>query len=825
VGPTDTIQAAVTAANDGDTIAVVTDTVHYETVVIANKAITISGGWAPGCAFQSNVYGSILDAQGNGRALTIIGAPAAAKTVIIDNMHILNGDATDLGGAPLITTTVAAAVGAVPPQRAQAANVALQGGPAAPPADWKAVLADLNRHGHFPGDQENYDALVNRVDSLLQRADELAAQPRRPASAPAVPGQADCGGGIFTYGEALVLHNVLLQSHIASQTGIGYGGALCAVHLPPAGVVIDEGTQVSFAIGSTAADGRGGAAFIDGGDTAAVSLAGETFLYHNVASEGGAGYGGALAIMNSPQVDIEETTFMWNLGGRGISGDAQHPSTSLGGGLYLENCPGARVAQSSIIDNMADAGGDEGVGGGIFATFSPDLVLVGNTVLRNTAQANVGLLGPSGFGGGVALSNSANATIDSNTFSLNAGSLYAQGYGGGLYAFQSEGAAVTNNKFADNAAAFFGNGAYFGGGIFFVKSDSASIGGNQFLRNMLGLYSPADFLGFGPGGGGIGIDSSKVVTIENNAFNSNTALMAGGIGHGAGIDVGGTASDVMIRNNTFDKNVSVRAASTVGGNNAGEGAGVTISDARFINVYHNIFRNNAGTLVGYPGSVVMSSGFIAGSDENGADHITIDSNLILDSGRGLDAQTIYAAGGIRVSQTDYFTITNNAIANGTAYGAEVYYHYLDADNFTRGQIVNNTLDNNGDYGLGLGGDWDNDAITVANNIITQHDNGIATDSRFPTKVDNNLFFGNTLNMTGTVTSTTSIIGDPQFVDANAENFRLQRSSPARDAGVGIPPAPAVDADSVTRPFGPAVDIGAHEWRGWLRYLPFAVRQQ
>ena len=40
------------------------------------------------------------------------------------------------------------------------------------------------------------------------------------------------------------------------------------------------------------------------------------------------------------------------------------------------------------------------------------------------------------------------------------------------------------------------------------------------------------------------------------------------------------------------------------------------------------------------------------------------------------------------------------------------------------------------------------------------------------------------------------------------NFRLKSSSPARDAGTS--PVPATDIVNVTRPKGPAADIGAYE---------------
>jgi hypothetical protein len=68
--------------------------------------------------------------------------------------------------------------------------------------------------------------------------------------------------------------------------------------------------------------------------------------------------------------------------------------------------------------------------------------------------------------------------------------------------------------------------------------------------------------------------------------------------------------------------------------------------------------------------------------------------------------------------------------------------------------------------------------------------------------------------------------DPGFVNVNAFNYRLLPGSPARDAGIGSFPNvffPTLDLESVARPLGTGMDIGAYEF-AWRQYLPYTRRQ-
>ena len=68
-------------------------------------------------------------------------------------------------------------------------------------------------------------------------------------------------------------------------------------------------------------------------------------------------------------------------------------------------------------------------------------------------------------------------------------------------------------------------------------------------------------------------------------------------------------------------------------------------------------------------------------------------------------------------------------------------------------------------------------------------------------------------------------GKLAFVALAAGNYRLTVALATRNAGdpTGVPPAPNQDADGVSQPQGPRVDISAYEWRGYWRYLPLVSK--
>lgn len=90
----DSIQAAIDAAGDGDTIRVPTGT--YTENLTIDRSITLQGGWGVDCSsrISTDPADTIIDGGGTGRVITIDGS----YTVTIEGLTIRNGDATGQGG-------------------------------------------------------------------------------------------------------------------------------------------------------------------------------------------------------------------------------------------------------------------------------------------------------------------------------------------------------------------------------------------------------------------------------------------------------------------------------------------------------------------------------------------------------------------------------------------------------------------------------------------------------------------------------------------------------------------------------------------------------
>jgi parallel beta-helix repeat protein len=164
-----------------------------------------------------------------------------------------------------------------------------------------------------------------------------------------------------------------------------------------------------------------------------------------------------------------------------------------GGGIHLEDSPGAALMNNWVYSNTAANGG------GIHLDNSPGAVLMNNWVYSNTA----------GNGGGIYFQNSAGATVVGNEIYSNT-SIHD---GGGL----TLGGSGSGSVLEDNDV--FCNIAYEdGGGINIISSGGATLIGNRFYSNT------ADETG-----GGLVIGQSDDVLLLRNEIFSNTASSGSGL--------------------------------------------------------------------------------------------------------------------------------------------------------------------------------------------------------------------------------------------------------------------------------------------------------
>jgi hypothetical protein len=149
----------------------------------------------------------------------------------------------------------------------------------------------------------------------------------------------------------------------------------------------------------------------------------------------------------------------------------------------------------------------------------------------------------------------------------------------------------------------------------------------------------------------------------------------------------------------------------------------------------------------------------------------------------------------------------NTAANSVfgAHGAAIAVSNTQASQLFYNTIVSNTLNPVSAIVVYS----DTGTLSVIDNIIVGHSASIERIAG--SAVENfNLFFANTANLSGTVTSGgSSFTGNPHFV--SPVNYHLGVGSPAINAGTDV--GVNVDFDSDTRPIGPGFDIGFDETTG------------
>jgi len=377
-----------------------------------------------------------------------------------------------------------------------------------------------------------------------------------------------------------------------------------------------------------------------------------------------------------------------------------------------------------------------------------------------------------------------------------------------------------------------------------LACDDVLISGNEVAKNWLSLVGTEYAFSLG---GGIAVDASDGIVVTDNAIWGNIATVSGpniGIAWGGGLYVGNGA-DLQVTGNIITGNVTAQTGVGFGGglllflvsdalvadntiaDNAGSlldayggGGGLELQMTHNCMVRNNRFQGNLGVGQHDPfyggGLGVSSDPFYPASVDT-----TVEANLFLENQVSADP-TMLAMGGACFARSDGFTFTNNVVAGNTATEGSALF----LGQTRRTAVTNNTLaGNSGNSGVFISL-VNEPPIVFTNNIVVSHTEGIRVAAGTPATVRYTLWHGNGTDITGggTISHTHAVTGNPGFVDPADDDYHLTIGSAARDAGdpAGVPPAPPVDYDGVGRPQGPAVDLGAYEWRGSWQYLPLVA---
>jgi hypothetical protein len=325
-------------------------------------------------------------------------------------------------------------------------------------------------------------------------------------------------------------------------------------------------------------------------------------------------------------------------------------------------------------------------------------------------------------------------------------------------------------------------------------------------------------------GGGVSISASAVV-IANNRIKLN--MTTGGAGAGIYIFyLDPLSGSPTVTNNIITQNHAISTTLT-----NGNGGGIAVFASAPV-IAWNVISGNLADLNG--GGIVIYAGI--NTNQYGDSRPLILGNVI-QANSAADAWTTFAGagGGIFASATAMNgqpcglavcapMIVNNVIAaNGAGIGGGVN---LGSSLFGAATLINNTIVANNDSGVC----WGDTAPTNCNNLVAFNRGGFQQAGATAATLRCNNVFGNTwtgvnndyLGLANATGLNGNLSAEPSLANYSIGNFRLQPTSPCRNAGLPLAAALAwPDADGRYRNDG-AVDIGAYESTGATLIAPTPV---
>ncbi|WP_342329917.1 putative Ig domain-containing protein [Pedobacter sp. FW305-3-2-15-E-R2A2] len=360
---------------------------------------------------------------------------------------------------------------------------------------------------------------------------------------------------------------------------------------------------------------------------------------------------------------------------------------------------------------------------------------------------------------------------------------------------------------------------YYGAGIYTAL-------GNPIFNNLIITGNSALY------GGGVFVGGGAP-TFTNTQFVSNTTI--GSYGRGAGL-FNNTGANTILDKAIFDSNVVTVGSNTYGGALINYGT-LTITSSSFKNnnvggtayaqggaIYNNTNAPLKVANTTFTANTAMTGGaiYLAGGASEFKDVIFKENKA---AGSGGAVNSIGAPIFDRVS----FIANESVLHGGALYSGGV--PKLDNVIFSRNKVTSTAANYGGAMYAATNASLIN--VTFSNNSIARASAGGGGLYRAAgtVTVNNSIFWGNTYGanlpdqISGVVTIDKSIvqggyaagtnisIGNPLFVNADADNLRLKGGSPAIDMGNNAKISTATDLDGNPRLINETVDMGAYENQG------------
>ena len=482
---------------------------------------------------------------------------------------------------------------------------------------------------------------------------------------------------------------------------------------------------------------------------------------------------------------------------------------------------GLTLADGRVVAQTGDA-----FGAGIWNQ-GGQVVLTGCALTNNSVQGANDGNGGSGFGSAIcAIGGSLNITNCSITSNHAVGGIVpygqalGQAMGGAIYSQGTEprlqGVVLSNNTVTGGAPSqsFPGTSSWgpagngFGGALYVTNSAvMMSFCVVQSNTAYGGALPPQSSFPAGPGsgdgdGGGLFVCQDCICAISDSTFLNNSAIgglgdrnYGGGSGHGGDVFNNG---DLQIRESTFSNSQTTGGDSLVPG--VAQGGAIystgvlSINGCAFLDGFASAGNGTHETDYMWPG-VAAEGGALWSSGTLACTNSTITACQVLGgSGGGGEA---LGPGGPGTGGGVYLTNATATLVNLTL-----------AANRPDGSYINYQRN----AGPALGGNLavSNATVTVLNSIIANSGNGgdvwgSVTDGGYNICSDGSAGFSEV----GSLNNTDPKLGPLGDYGGPTQTLPLLAGSPAIDGG-GLVGAPSTDQRGRTRPFGPAIDIGAFE---------------
>ncbi|MGB7327793.1 MAG: choice-of-anchor Q domain-containing protein, partial [Rubripirellula sp.] len=589
-------------------------------------------------------------------------------------------------------------------------------------------------------------------------------------------GASGSGGGILNLGGTVDVTSTSITGNVSNRAG---GGIEATADSTTTLTDVNLDSNVTGPSGS-AAPGNGGGLHITGDGDATIS--GGTVNGNLAAREGGGLWNG------SGTMTISGTT----ISGNTASGDAADD----GGGGIFNNGGTLAVSGATVDSNVAD--GTAGSGGGVL-NLGGTVTITDTVITSNTANRAGG--GIESADGSVDLTN---VTLGTSTGGNSVVEDAAPGNGGGLHI---GGAGVVTIS----GGTVVGNAAVEGGGLWNSPSGSLTVAGTTISDNTAvrggGIYSE-------DGDGTLSLDA---VTVTMNAATGSAATDGGG-----GVY---NLATTTVGNSFITDNVANGSSGSGGG--FFNGSSLTVTDTE---ISGNTANRAGGGIEAVAGSSteligVTLSKNVAGPAETAAPgngggvHITGDGVLSLTETTVSGNDAANEGGGLWNSASGSIDVIRSTVSSNTSGDGGGIFNDGDAGNVS---VTNSTIASNVATGLGggiasEGGSVTLVSVTVADNSATS--GGGVSFGGGTVAATNSIVSRNTATNDDDVSGALSDSGNNLVgVDAGlatladnggpTQTIALLANSAALDAGTtaGL----TTDQRGISRPQGPAADIGAFE---------------